>query len=217
MANFCAKCGAALSANEQFCTSCGAAAATGGAVAAPSQPTAAQPAAAPAQSGGSAVKIILIIVAIVVGLGILGLGAVGYTAWRISRAVHVSGHGDQVTLQTAEGKVNLNASENYTAAELGTDPYPGAQSTRGGMKMDLPGGSMVTGVYLTSDSKQQVVDYYKGKFGSTVAVFDTPDAAILTFPISKQESVMVTITAKPSENDGKTRITITHTKSNKAS
>ena len=215
MANFCAKCGAALSANEQFCKSCGAAAATGGAVAAPAQPITGQPTAAPAQSGGSAVKVILIIVAIVVGLGILGLGAVGFTAWRISRAIRVNGHGGQVTLQTAEGKVNLNASENYSATELGTDPYPGAQSTRGGMKMDLPTGSMVTGVYLTSDSKDHVVDYYKGKFGSTLAVFDTADAAILTFAISKQESVMVTITAKPSEYDGKTRITITHTKSNK--
>ncbi|MGP8174588.1 MAG: hypothetical protein ACLP7O_08580 [Terracidiphilus sp.] len=181
------------------------------------QPTTAQPTAAPAQSGSSAVKIILIIVAIVVGLGILGLGAVGYTAWRISRAVHVNGHGGQVTMSTPGGTFSANSSENFTASELGTDIYPGAQSTRGGMKMDLPTGSMVTGVYLTSDSKQQVVDFYKGKFGSAAAVLDTTDGAILTLPISKQESVMVTITAKPSQDDGKTKVVIMHTKSNKAS
>ncbi len=211
MASFCAKCGSALSANEQFCKSCGAAAV------AAAQPTTAQPTAAPAQSGSSAVKIILIIVAIVVGLGILGLGAVGYTAWRISRAVHVNGHGGQVTMSTPGGTFSANSSENFTASELGTDIYPGAQSTRGGMKMDLPTGSMVTGVYLTSDSKQQVVDFYKGKFGSAAAVLDTTDGAILTLPISKQESVMVTITAKPSQDDGKTKVVIMHTKSNKAS
>jgi len=214
MASFCAKCGSALSANEQFCTSCGTAAATGSA--APAQPSAAQPGAAPASSGSSAAKIILIIVAVVVGLGIIVIGG-GIFAIRhyITHNIHVSGPNGQMTMQTPEGKINFNTAQTYTAADLGVDPYPGAESTRGGMKMDLPTGSMVTGVYLTADSKDHVVDYYKGKFGSTLAVFDTADAAILTFAISKQESVMVTITAKPSEYDGKTRITITHTKSNK--
>ncbi len=217
MASFCAKCGSVLSPNEQFCTSCGAAAATGGAVAAPAQPTAAQPAAAPVQSGGSAVKIILIIVAVVVGLGILGLGAVGYTVWRVSRAIHVNGPGGQVTLQTPEGKVNLNSSETFSASDLGTDIYPGAQSIRGGMKMDLPTGSMVTGVFLTSDSKNQVLNFYKGKFGGAASSFETADGAVVSLNKNKQESVVVTITAKPSHDDGKTRVTITHTKSTEAS
>ncbi len=66
MASFCAKCGAEVSSDKQVCPSCGAAASA--------QPTAVQPTAAPAKSGGSAVKIILIIVAIVVGLGLLGIG-----------------------------------------------------------------------------------------------------------------------------------------------
>jgi hypothetical protein len=202
MASFCAKCGSALADNEQVCKSCGAAAATQGA--------------APAKSGSSAVKIILIIVAIIVGLGILGLGAIGYVGYRISRAVHINGPGGQMSIQTPEGRVNLNATQTYTASELGTDPYPGAQSTPGGMKMDLPTGSMVMGSFLTSDSKEQVVDFYKGKFGSTSSVIDTSDGAILTLPKSKQESVMVTVTANSSRDNGKTRITITHTINTKA-
>jgi hypothetical protein len=215
MANFCAKCGSAISANEQFCTSCGAAAATHGS--APAQPIAAQPAAVPAKSGSSAVKIILIIVAVIVGLGILGLGAISYVGWRVSRAIHVDGPNGQMTIQTPEGKVDLNASQTYTADDLGTDPYPGAQSTHGGMKMNLPTGSMVIGSFLTSDSKQQVVDFYKSKFGSNTAVMDTPDGALITFSKSKQESVMVTITANSSRNNGKTQITITHTINTKPS
>jgi hypothetical protein len=184
MASFCAKCGSAISANEQFCTSCGAAAATHGA--APAQPNAAQPAAVPAKSGSSTVKIILIIVAVIVGLGILGLGAIGYVGWRISRAIHIDGNGAQMTLQTPEGKVNLNSSETFTASELGVDPYPGAESTRGGMKMNLPSSSMVMGSFLTSDSKQHVIDFYKGKFGDGAATMDTADGAIITLPKSKQ-------------------------------
>lgn len=210
MASFCAKCGSALPAGEQFCTSCGTRAA------AAAQPATDQPTAAPATSGSSALKIILIIVAVIVGLGILGLGAIGYVSYRISRAIHVTGPNGQMTLQTPEGKVNLNPSETFTAADLGTDPYPGAQSTRGGMKMNLPSGSMVIGSFLTSDSKQQVVDFYKAKFGSNTAVMDTADGALITFAKSKQESVMVTITANQSRDNGKTRITITHTINTKA-
>jgi len=35
--------------------------------------------------------------------------------------------------------------------------------------------------------------------------------------MGEKESVMVTITGKPSENEGKTKIVIVHTKDNKAS
>jgi hypothetical protein len=213
MASFCPKCGSAIPANEQFCSSCGAAAATKSA--APAQPTAVQPGAAPAQSGSSAVKIILIIVAVIVGLGILGLGAVGYVGYRVSRAIH-TGPGGQVSINTPGGTISANSSQTYTAAELGTDIYPGAKSTDGSVKMSTPTGSMVIGSFLTSDSKQQVVDFYKGKFGGTAMSFDTGDGAMLTQAISKQESVMVTVTANQSRDKGMTRVTITHTINTKA-
>lgn len=177
----------------------------------------AQPFAAPANSRGGAVKIIVIIVAIVVGLGLVGLGVAGYTVWRVSRAFHVNSHGDQMTLQTPGGKFTANTTETYTAAELGTDIYPGAQSVKGGMRMDMPDGSMVTGVFITPDSKDQVVNFYKAKMGSKASTFDTSDGAVLTLPIGDKESVMVTVTAKPSENDGKTKLVIVHTKSTKVS
>jgi len=203
MASFCPKCGSALPANEQFCKSCGSAAAT--------------PAAAPVKSGSSAVKIILIIVAVIVVLFMLVLGIIGYIGYRISRTVHINSADGQMTLQTPEGKVNLNSSQSFTAAELGTDPYPGAQSTRGGMKMDLPSGSMVTGVYLTSDSKQQVVDFYKSKFGSKAMVMESSDGAVVSYNKDQTEAVVVTITANSSRDSGKTRVTITHTKNTKTS
>jgi hypothetical protein len=75
----------------------------------------------------------------------------------------------------------------------------------------------VTGVFVTSDSKDQVVTYYKAKFGSGASTMDTADGAILTLPMGDKESVMVTVTGKPSENEGKTKIVILHTKNNKSS
>ena len=217
VANFCAKCGTALSVGEQFCTSCGTAAAPGGAVAAPAQPIPAQRTAPPASSGSSAVKIVLIVVAVVVGLGILSLGAIGFTAWRIARNIHVADNGGKVTFNTPGGTFTANSSETFTASDLGTDIYPGAQSARGGMKMDLPTGSMVTGIYLTSDSKEQVVAFYKSKFGSEAEVMDVTDGALVSLKKSPEESVVVTITANSSQDNGKTRFSIVHTKATKAS
>lgn len=176
-----------------------------------------QPAALPAKSGGGALKIILIIVAVFVGLGILGLGAIGYTAWRITRAVHVSGPGGEVSVNGPNGSISVNQAKSYSAAELGTDIYPGATAAEGSMKMDLPTGSMVTGVFVTSDSKDKVVDFYKSKFGSEVSVMDTANGAFMTLKKSEQEAIMVTVTANESRSEGKTRISIVHTVTKKAS
>jgi len=211
VANFCAKCGAALSAGEQVCKSCGASAV------AVAPPLATQPIGVPVKSGGNAVKIILIIVTVVVGLGILGLGAASYAVYRFSRAVHMSGPGGQVTMETPAGKLTANPSETFTASDLGTDLYPGAQSIRGGMRMQMPTASMVTGVFLTSDSKQQVVDFYKGKLGSAANVVESSEGAVISVSKGQQESIVVTITARPSRDEGKTRVTILHTISTKAS
>jgi hypothetical protein len=218
MASFCTKCGAAVTPDKQFCTACGApltAAETS--VPVPSVAPYSSIGVAPASPNNNAVKIILIVVGIFVGLGILGAAIFGFTMWRISRAVHVEGHGDDVTLHTPGGTFSTSKSQTFTAAELGVDPYPGATNGQGSMKMDLPTGSMVTGVFVTSDSKDKVVDFYKSKLGDSVSVIDTSSGAVLTLAKQDQESVMVTITADPSQNDGKTQIAIVHTKSNKSS
>jgi hypothetical protein len=219
----------------QFCTACGAPSAHGAAaVAPPAQPAAPTPPAEPAasaasaapaaSSGPSAVKIVLIVVVILIGLGILAVGAFGFMVWRvahtINQAVHVSDSGKQATITIPGangGTFSTNPSKTYSASELGTDIYPGAQAGHGGMTMNLPTGSMVTALYVTSDSKDKVLDFYKSRFGSAASVVDTADGAVLTLAKSQQESVMVTITAKPSADDGKTQIAIVHTKTNKPS
>jgi hypothetical protein len=174
-----------------------------------------QPVAVPAKSGSSALKIILIILAVFIGLGILGAGAFGFFVWRVAHAVHISGNGSDMSIHTPGGTLTANTSETYTAGDLGTDIYPGATSGKGGMRMTLPTGSMVSAVYVTGDSKAQVLDFYKTRFGSNASVFDSADGTVLTVNKSQKESVVVTITKGSSQYDGKTEIHIVHTTSNK--
>jgi len=184
----------------------------------PSMPPPIQPPApVPGGSGSSAVKIILIIVAVFVGLGILGACIFAFTIWRVAHAVHVDSSGENMTLHTPGGSISTRKDKTYSAAELGTDIYPGATNGHGSMKMDTPNESMVTGIFLTSDSKDQVLEFYKSRFGSEASVVDTPSGAILTVNKGEKETVMVTISGEPSQNEGKTQISIVHTKSSKSS
>jgi hypothetical protein len=167
---------------------------------------------APPPSGSSALKIILIIVGVFVGLGILGVVIFSFAVWRVAKSVHVEGDGNKVTLNTPGGHIAVNSDDSFTSAELGTDIYPGATTGHGSMKMDLPGGSMVTGVFLTPDSKEKVLAFYKDKFGSEASTMDTNDTAIVTLKKGEQEAVIVTITPNKSDDNGKTQISIVHTK-----
>lgn len=213
MASFCSRCGAEIPPGAQACTACGTPVA---AVTAAGPPV--QPGAAPAQSGGgSALKIILIILAVFVGLGVLGAGAFGFFVWRVAHSIHVSGDGDHVTMKTSQGSFSAGTTENFSSSDLGTDIYPGAQSGKGSMRMTLPTGTMVSAVYVTSDSKEQVIAFYKGKFGADASTIDTDNGSVITFNKTPQESIVVTITTSPSEYEGKTQIHIVHTTATKSS
>jgi hypothetical protein len=199
--------------DQQTHTATGAPATPGATTVTPVQaaPAPVQTAPAPARTGPSAVKIILIVVLVFVGLGILGAAAVGFTIWRVAHAVHVSGPNGQYTLDTPGGTITANSGEAYSASDLGTDIYPGAVSSKGGMKMTMPTGSSVTAIFLTSDSKDQVVSFYKGKFGSDATTLDFGPNAILTVKKGNDETVTVTVTANSAQNGGKTQIAISHT------
>lgn len=171
----------------------------------------------PPAKGGSAIKIILIVLAIVIGLGVLGAGAVGFMVWRVAHSFHVNGKNGQITMNTPSGSVTASNETNFTAEELGTDIYPGAQSVHGGMRMNLPTGSIVSGAFLTSDSKDKVLDFYKSKLGSAASVFDSDTSAMISVKKDNHENIMVTISARPSENNGKTKISIVHTKNSRSS
>ncbi len=72
---------------------------------------------------------------------------------------------------------------------------------------------MATYVFKTPDSVQQVLAFYRDKFGPKTSVVETPQGGIVTAAKNDNEGVMVTVGRD--ENEGKTSITITHATSTK--
>jgi len=232
MASFCTKCGTPVTGDNAFCTSCGAPVGAGAAPSAPpayAAPASTAPAAAaytpvyatgtaaPAKGGSSALKIILIIVAVFVGLGLLSVAGIMFGIWRVSKAVHVSNNGGGVTLTTPSGTLTAGTGASVTAGDLGVDIYPGAnQQQNGSLHITTPKGSEISAVFTTNDSMTQVVDFYKGKLGTGVSVYQSDKSAVLTSTSAdNKSSVMVTISTEgnPTPGEGQTKIAIMHTTS----
>jgi hypothetical protein len=163
----------------------------------------------PAQkSGSSALKIILIIVAVFVGLGILSVCGIMFGIYRVSKAVRVSNNGSAVELTTPGGTFSAGDTA-VSASDLGVDAYPGANQQKGSVRISTPKGSTVTAVYETGDSLDKVLAWYKDKLGSGASVYQSDKSAVLTMADdTKKTSVMVTISNQ--DNDGKTKIAIMH-------
>jgi hypothetical protein len=210
VASFCTKCGAALNPGTQFCTACGAPTNVAPATIMPPPPP------VQAGSGSGAVKVILIIVGVIIALGIVGASIFAFTIWRVSRAIHVEGNGDKVTLSTPGGTFSANNAATYSASDLGIAIYPGATGAHGGSKIETPNGSVVTAIFVTTDSKDQVVSFYKSKLGNSAQIFDTANGAIMSMKSGEHESVMVTVNANSTQEPGKTQIAIVHSHSTKS-
>ncbi len=216
MAAFCTKCGTALPPNTQFCTACGASVGAA-AIPPPTAPIAyGQPvtaAAPPPGSGSSAVKIILIVVGVVVGLGMLSAIVFMFGVWRVSRAMHVNRAGDSVTLSTPTGTITAGNTAVVSEADLGVPVYPGAVRREGGMQVNSGTGSMITAVFSTSDPVGKVVDFYKGKLGDNTSVIQAGRGAVISSGTqNNKEGLVITVSSDPSSNDGQTKIGIMRTR-----
>lgn len=159
------------------------------------------------KSGSPALKIILIVFAVIV---VLGIGAVALVVGGVRYfAHHLTEKRTTITsVVTDNGTVTNTNSTTFTAAELGTDIYPGATPVQGGSHLDSPSGTVTTAVFSTDDSVAKVTAFYKGKFGSGATVFSTDDGGILSRTISANEAVTVTISLDKSDN--KTKFVIMH-------
>lgn len=173
-------------------------------------PPAAQPVATPPpKSGSSALKIILIIVGIFVGLGILAAGVVGYGIYRVAHAVHSAADG-KIAMNLPGGTFSANTTQAVGESDLGIAIYPGATQGKGALHMTIAGKSMVTANYLTADSKDQVIAFYKEKVGPNAQSMTTDNGGEF-IETNGSDSIVVTVMQSPNSNDGKTQITIVHT------
>lgn len=171
-----------------------------------------RPMTVPVNERGGAGKIILIVLAVIFALVLIVVGIVGYGIWRVSKAFHSDKNG-QVSLSTPDGNVSLGENKNYTADELGIDPYPGATTSTGGMNVNTDKGSMVTAVYETDDPADKVVSFYKGKTNAGEQSFmEMGTTAMITFKKAEKDVVIVSINSDTAQHKGKTQISITHSK-----
>jgi flagellar basal body-associated protein FliL len=196
---FCNSCGATLDGGAKFCNKCGT-----------TQPGAASvtpvftgsPATAPKNSG--ALKIILIVVAVVVGLGILGIAAVSFVGYRIAKHSRVHNENGNVRVETPFGTVNTTTNPDEAARNLGVDVYPGAEVVNG-TTSDLTMGNMHTATadFESSDPASTVAEFYKSKVPNANVVSSTGDHYAI---LSTDKKNMLTINIEP--KNGRTRIHI---------
>lgn len=199
---FCNSCGTTLQPGAKFCAKCGATQAA-------AAPQAAASAAPPAQ-GTNAVKIILIVVAVLVGLGIIGTATAGFFAWRIARGTHVDTRDGKVRVETPMGTVVSSGDSEDAIKNLGIDVYPGAHALKGSSATVAAGKvHTVAAEFETDDPPERVADFYKSKLPqANVSVSDEKNFSI----VSAQGHGVVTVNID--SEDGKTRIHIANVSGN---
>jgi hypothetical protein len=160
----------------------------------------------PPKSGSSAVKIILIILGIFVGLGFIVGSIVAYGVYRVAHSIHKDANGN-ITVTTPKGTITANSSDTFTAADLGIAIYPGATQGKAGLRMNIAGKSMVTANFLTPDSQDKVFAFYKDKAGPNAQTVTTSAGGTISIQ-NGANSITVTVTQSANEHDGETQFTI---------
>ncbi|HKN15337.1 MAG TPA: zinc ribbon domain-containing protein [Candidatus Sulfotelmatobacter sp.] len=210
---FCNSCGTTIVPGTRFCSKCGApilastlppAPAAGTSTSFSSSTPASVPATTTAQ-GGSALKIILILVGVVVLLGIVGIASLGFVAWHVAHRAHIHQNGNNVKVETPFGSVETTKDPEEAARNLGVELYPGVEVLKDGANSATFGGVHTVSLNSQStDSVDKVASFYKSKFPN--AMVTTSDAGRCTI-ISDDHRNMVTINIE-AEGD-KTKIQIT--------
>jgi hypothetical protein len=160
----------------------------------------------PPKSGSSAVKIILIIVGIFVGLVIIVSGIVAYGVYRVAHSIHKDANGN-ITVTTPKGTITANSSSTLTAADLGIAIYPGATEGKAGLRMNIAGKSMVTANFLTPDSPDKVMAFYEAQAGPNAQTNSTSAGGTISIQ-NGANSITVTVTQSAMADNGKTQFTI---------
>jgi hypothetical protein len=153
----------------------------------------------PPKKGPSALKIVLIVVAIFVGLGLIAVGVVGYGIYKFAKSSNVS-----------------TSTQPVSEADLGVAIYPGADD-KANIRMTVMGKNTLTATFLTSDSKDQVVAFYQSKLCSNARSSSSGNSETFMLDKGNGESVLVTITQSSTLSEGKTQIVIVHATSASAS
>jgi len=188
---FCNSCGATLEPGARFCPKCGAT------VPMPVPIPAAVPStAAPSQQGSGTLKIILVIVAVIIALGVLGIGTMVFVVRRIAHNSHIQNRDGNVRVETPFGTVQSTNNPDEASHNLGIDPYPGARVLKGNTAI-IGGMHTVEAEFETDDSAEKVMAFYSSKLpNANVTTKDQNHYSI----VSTDNNNLITITIQPEDN-----------------
>jgi len=191
MAGICTKCGAPLASTSGLCDSCGTPLAT-----------------ARVKSSSAVTKIVLMIV---VGIGILGAGASGFMAWRVSKSAAASDKGNDAVF-SIPGLGSISTGNDATAdpTQLGAPVYPGAVQEKGAVTLGTSKAAGAEAHFTTGDPMSQVVSFYTSNMAGAI-VASTGKGTVINAGPSAKDRVTVTISPGSGSNAGKTTIVIVRT------
>jgi len=195
---FCNSCGATLEAGAKFCPKCGAVVpmAAGIPTTVPSTPVA-------SPQGSGALKVVLIVVAVVIALGILGIGTLTFVIHRIAHNSRVRNGDGNVQVETPFGSVQSTNNPDDAVRNLGIDPYPGARVLRGN-SATIGGMHTVTAQFESDDSVDKVMAFYSSKLPNARVNSKGQNHCTI---VSTDKKNIVTINIAPEGNKSQINIT----------
>jgi hypothetical protein len=148
--------------------------------------------------------------AVQVGLGLIFIAFLYFVVTHLTTIIPGAsiggGSSAGITPQNADSSSSVST---YTADQLGVDIYPGARAVSDGSSSSSPDGSVVSASFVTSDSKDKVIDFYKARMVGQTLIYASGDGVVISISPNPQESILVTIA--PAQTGGKTRISISRT------
>jgi hypothetical protein len=164
-----------------------------------------------AQKGSPILKIIVAIVAFFVLITVAGIGTCVYIAYKAKQKVTQFAEAARTpTTRAGTPEIRMEkggeGSEAAAAATEEVPPYPGATATKGGGTLSFGGmGGFSAQEYVTDDTMDKVLAFYKEKLGSKLQLHESEGKAM--FQVSTKKG-LTTVTIVPDEKAGKTKITI---------
>jgi hypothetical protein len=156
---FCTACGAPLDNAARVCAKCGANAVAGApAVSTPaSQPAMRQPA------GSNALRIVLIVVAIVFALGICATVGTILVLKKVAHRVRVDSGPNSTVVTTPFGTVTTDDPA-LVAKQLGVEVYPGARGLKGGASVGFGNMQIAAAKFESDDAPAKVMGFYQRRY-----------------------------------------------------
>jgi flagellar basal body-associated protein FliL len=164
-------------------------------------PATAPSASAASPQGSGALKIILIVVAVIFALGILGIGTLTFIVRRVAHT-HMDKRDNNVRVETPFGTVQSTNNPDEAARNIGIDLYPGARVLKGNSAA-IGGMHTVQAEFESDDSPAKVMAFYASQLPQ--ANVTTKDQNRYTI-VSTDKKNLITINIEP--EGSKTRIAI---------